>query len=56
VNQLEAVIAVVGLADTKRVLLSKISLEFVCGDAATSVTGLLRLLLRLSLHPKKNTR
>ena len=47
---LEAVIAVIGLADTKRVLLPKIGLEFVCGDSATTVTtGALRLLLRLSL-------
>jgi hypothetical protein len=42
---LEAVIAVVGLGDTKRVLLSKIGLEFVCGNAAT--TGFRRALLRL---------
>src|SRR5208282_6593652 len=36
---LEAVIAVLGSADKKRVLLSKIGLEFVRGNAATIVTS-----------------
>jgi hypothetical protein len=45
----EAVIAVVGLGDTKRVFASKIGLEAVSGNAATTVTsGLLCRLLRLS--------
>ena len=45
---LEAVIPVVALADTKRVLLSKIGLESVVGNAATA--GMLRLLFRLGLR------
>ncbi len=44
---LEAVIAVVGLGDTERVLLSKIGLEFVCRNAPATVTsGMLLLILR----------
>jgi len=46
---LEAAIAVIGLADTKRVLLPKIGLEFVCGNSATTVTGGVLFLLRVLL-------
>jgi len=42
---LEAVIVVVGLADTKRVALSKMGLELVCGNLAATVTGSLLSLL-----------
>src|SRR5271169_1684048 len=42
---LEAVIAVVGPADAKRVLLPKIGLKFVCWNAAA--TGITGVLLRL---------
>jgi flagellar biosynthesis protein FliP len=47
---LEAVTTVIGLADTKRVLLSEIGLKARVRNAATTVTtGTLRLLFRLSL-------
>ncbi len=41
---MEAVVAVVGLANAKRVLLSKVRLEFVGGNAAATVTRMLLLL------------
>ena len=46
---LEAVIVVVALADTKRVLLSKIGLELVGWNAAPTVTGGVLFLLRVLL-------